>query len=204
MSGFRLRDAEQLEEVNEYFMTKRYKARVPTVALMDPEEIAIFGFYQQYDMYGKPMLMTNNPEDTNRVKVEVMWTLPKLVETYFMGYPISITESDENALEMFRNLEAYVEYNKTAHTLSLNKMDSNVEVDFSYKVEHFLEAFLETNKKTLEYENRYKYRHGGFTLGIREELIGGALNQSDDQLTNQDQEDDKIRGASNLSWRFQQ
>ena len=202
MSGYRLRDIEQLEEVNEYFMTKRYKARVPSVALMDPEEVAIFGFYQQYDMYGKPMLMTNNPADTNKVTVEVMWTLPKLVETYYMGYPVIITEDDINSLEMFRNLESYVEYNKSSHTLSLNKLDNN-EPDFAGKVEVFLEAFLDVNKKTLEYENRIKYKNSGFTLGLREELMGNSLNKSEDQLVTKDQEDDTLRGASNLSWRFQ-
>ena len=195
--NFILRNVEELEEVNSHFLTKRYKARVPTMALMDAEEIAIFGFYQQHDMNGKAMLLNGNNEDTNKVTVEVMWTLPKLVDTFYSGYPMTITDTDENCLEMFKNLESYVQFNASAHTLSLNTVVDTADVSFFMQVEHFLSSFLELNRATLEKENTSKWRTGGFTLGFNKGLVGDKLNMSEDKVG----PETEILGASNLDWR---
>ena len=197
--SFRLRSLEQLEQVNEYFMTKRYKARVPQVATWDAEEIAIFGYYQQYDTSNKPMLLTNNPSDNNKIVTDVLWTIPKLIDTFHKGFPVTIIDSDENCLELFRNLESYLEHNNNSSSLSLNKID-NIEDSFYTQVEDFLKAYLDLNRKTLEYENSIKYNNVGFTLGLKSGLIGEKLNKSEDNLKDKD---DSL-WTSNLSWRFQE
>lgn len=199
--NYRLRSITELEEINEHFLTKRYKARVPTMALMDEEEIAIFGFYQQHDMNGKPMLLTSNVEDTNRVTVEVMWQLPKLIDTFYNGFPMTITDTDENCLEMFKNLESYIHFNASSHTLSLNQMTETMEASFFMQVEHFLASFLELNRATLEKENSSKFRSSGLTLGMGKGLVGDKLNMSGDKI--ESSEDEEILGASNLNWRYQ-